>query len=115
MVMLSFVLVALMLGAQPVLGATVTDDNIYASLAAAKTAADHEALAAYYQGKASKALDQAKAHEKMEKTYERWGSGKEQAQHSVHCKGLIKSYENLAASYQQLAKDHLEIAKGLAK
>ena len=98
--------------AQPVFGAAVTDENLDASLAAAKTAADHEAIAAYYQDQAKKALGQVKSHQKMEKIYERWAKSTE---HGVHCKRLIQTYEALAKDYEALAKDHQAMAKSLSK
>lgn len=108
---LSLALIGLMLTVQPVRAGTVTGDNLNDSIAAATTAADHEAIAAYYQSKATEALSQAESHKVMEKTYKRWGSGKEQMYHNFHCKGLIRSYENLAKSYETLAKEHAEMAK----
>jgi hypothetical protein len=104
-------LVWLTLAVQPVHAGTVTDYNLSGSIAAATTATDHEAIAAYYQGKGSEALAQAEAHKAMQSNYEKWGSGKEQMQHQFHCKDLIESFEKVAKSYETLAKEHLEMAK----
>ena len=43
----------------------VTDDNVAEMNAEAKTKAEHEALAAYFQEKAAKAAKTAEVHEKM--------------------------------------------------
>lgn len=108
---LSLALVGLTLAVQPVHAGTVTDYNLNSSIAAATTAADHEAIAAYYRSEASEALAQAEAHKAMENTYQKWGTGKEQMQHQFHCKDLISSFENVAKNYETLAKEHAEMAK----
>lgn len=97
---LSLGLIGLMVAVQPVRVGTVTGDKLNDPIAAATTAADHQAIAAYDQSKAAEALGQAKTHKSMETTYERWGSGKEPMHHNFHCKDLIRSYENLAKSYE---------------
>lgn len=108
---LSFALLAaLTFAAQPV-RAEVTIDNVSASIANAKTAADHEALAKYFEGQAADARKRAEAHQAMLKAYDRFGTGKEQMKHASHCKDAIRSYENLAKDYDALAKDHVQMAK----
>ncbi len=109
--LVGMVLLALMLAIQPVRAATVTGDNLDESIAAAKTAEEHEAIATYFKGKADDARAQVKAHEGMLKAYGRWGSGKEKGHHANHCKDAIKSYENIAKDYDALAKEHETMAK----
>jgi hypothetical protein len=108
---LSLALLALTFGGSPA-RADVTIDNVSTSIASAKTAADHEAIAKYFEGQAAEARKSAEAHKAMLKSYERFGTGKEQAKHATHCKDAIRSYENLAKDYDALAKDHMEMAKG---
>ena len=113
--MLSLALLGMALAVHPVRAGTVTDDNLNDSIAAATTAEDHQAIAAYYQAQATKVLDQAETHKSMEKSYKRWGTGKEQMHHNFHCKDLIRSDQNLAKSYETLAKEHLAMAKKIKK
>lgn len=108
---LSLVLLALTFAAQ-VVRAEVTIDNVSDSIANAKTAADHEALAKYYEGQAADARKDAEAHKAMLKAYDRTGTGKEQMLHANHCKDAILSYENLAKDYDALVKEHMVMAKG---
>ena len=96
----------------PEVRADVTIDNVSASIANSKTAADHEAIAKYFEGQAADARQRVEAHKAMLKSYERFGTGKEQVKHATHCQDAIRSYENLAKDYDALAKEHMEMAKG---
>ena len=108
---LSLTLLALTFAA-PSARAEVTVDNVSDSIANAKTAADHEAIAKYFEGQAAHARKNAEAHQAMLRAYERFGTGKEQMKHASHCKDAIRSYENLAKDYDALAKEHMQMAKG---
>lgn len=103
-------LAALTLFSQPI-RAEVTIDNVSTSIANAKTAADHEAIAQYFEGQAARARKDAEAHREMLKAYERFGTGKEQMNHASHCKDAIRSFENLAKDYDALAKEHMQMGK----
>lgn len=107
----SLALVALTFAVPPV-RADVTIDNVSVSITNAKTAADHESIAKYFEGQAADARQRAEAHKAMLKSYERFGTGKEQVKHATHCQDAIRSYENLAKDYDALAKEHMEMAKG---
>src|SRR5262249_6751221 len=59
-------------------------------VAAAKTAADHEALAAEYDRKATEAKAQAEEHRAMAKAYRKAGGAAAKAQLPEHCEGLAR-------------------------
>jgi hypothetical protein len=91
---------------------TVTDANVAELTATAKTAADHEAIAAYYQAEAKEALAQAERHEKMGRRGTRGAPGKQVFDAmKPHCERLVKSYQAAAESYEALAKLHEQQAK----
>ena len=97
-------------GAQAQAGAAgpVTDDNIVERISTMKTAADHQAIAAYYQGKADAAAAKVKEHEAMVKAYK----GKTMDR---HCESLLQTYRQQKADFENLAKDHSEMAAAAAK
>lgn len=84
-------------------------------VASAKTAADHQAIANYYDQQAAEARDQIARHQKMSKAYESspglrsagpsyWRVG------AKDCDVLKRSYQNIAAQDEALAKMHREMA-----
>jgi hypothetical protein len=95
---------------------TVTDANVAELTETAKTAADHEALAAYYREEAKEALAQVEFHQKMARSGSRPAPGK-QAFDSMkpHCERLVRSYQDAAESYEALAKLHEQLAKQASK
>ena len=100
---------ALALGlAVPVIAAeTVTD----AQIAAAKTPADHEAIAKAYDAEAATAEATANEHETMARTYKVGGSPKGTYAEMVrHCARLAKSYREAATEYRALAAEHRKLA-----
>jgi hypothetical protein len=95
---------------------TVTDANVAELTATAKTAADHEAIAAYYQAEAKEASAEAEFHKKMGRRGTGAAPGK-QAFDAMkpHCDRLVKSYQAAAESYEALAKLHQQLAKEAGK
>ena len=93
--------------------ADVTESQI----AAAKTPADHEAIAKAYDAEAAAAEAKAKAHEGMARTYRAGGGGPKanSAAMTGHCDRLMKSYSSAAAEYRALAAEHRKLAAGNAK
>lgn len=88
----------------------IAADDMAAKVAAAKSAADHQALAAEYDTHAKKATGEAEHHEKMAKSYE--GLGKMGQYHvTQHCANLSKSYREQAKEFQALADAHRAAAK----
>jgi hypothetical protein len=85
----------------------------------AKTAADHEAIAAYFDEQAKEARAAAARHEKMGATYKKHpptspksGSGHAfHAQMGEHCDDLVSQYEEAARDYEAMAAAHRAEAK----
>lgn len=104
-------------GALLLLGATgsavradpVTDENVDAAVASAKTAADHQALAAYFTTKSDEALANVKTHERMAGVIR----GKGGQTWEAHCQSLIKTYKAQAKDYAALAKEQAAFATGM--
>lgn len=111
-----FLTVFLTLSTGVVIAETVTDANVAKLTATAKTAADHEAIAAYYQQEAKEALERVKLHENMLRTTGPAAPGK-QLFNSMkpHCERLIKAYQEAAEDYEALAELQLKLAKEAQK
>lgn len=92
---------------------TITEANVAEHVASAKTPADHQALATYFNGQASAAGDKAKSHERMLETVKK--TGRPSSAWKTHCKSLIKMYKNLQKDFESMAKEHEELAKKAAK
>jgi hypothetical protein len=89
----------------------ITDDNVEAALAAAKTPADHEALAAYFTAKSKAAQAEVGRHERMSHVF----GGKAKPQWEAHCRSLQRTYEEQAKDYAALASEQKAVAAALAK
>jgi len=85
----------------------ITDDNVAAAVAAAKTPADHQALAAYFTSKAEAAMAKVDAHRQMAAGL----TGKQRENWKMHCNALIGSYKQQAKDYTALAKMQQQLAK----
>ena len=90
---------------------TITDDNVEAALAAAKTPADHQALAAYFTAKAKEAQANVEMHQRMSGLF----GGKGKQSWEAHCHALMKTYGEQAKDYTALAKEQTAVAEALAK
>ena len=82
-------------------------------IATAKTPAEHQRIAQYYQAKAQDYLAQAKEHEQMLAAYNANPSigGKSRAAFINHCEYYVKSFKELAVKSQELATLHDQMAK----
>ena len=81
-------------------------------ISSAKTAADHEAIAAEYESEAAAAKAKAAEHRKMAESYKELGGAAIGKLHlDEHCERLVKSYEKEAMEDEALAKAHREMAK----
>ena len=89
----------------------ITDDNVEAALAAAKTPADHEALATYFTAKSKEAAAQVARHQRMSLAF----GGKQRTAWEAHCNSLMKTFEEQAKDYAALAKEQKAVATALAK
>lgn len=87
----------------------------------AETPADHEALAAYFEGEAKEARAMAERHRKMAATYR---SLRKPAGHKgvrarlertmpKHCDELVARYEADAKDYEAMAAEHREAASAI--
>lgn len=87
-----------------------------AQIAAARTPADHEAIAKAYEAEAAAADAKAREHEAMARTYRSVGGPKSNSNSMVrHCERLVKSYTDAAADYRALAAEHRGMAKDTAQ
>ena len=79
-----------------------------AQIEAAKTPADHEAIAASFEQEAVRLEALAKEHDKMAKTYQGTSSkrGIASASMHAHCANLAKKYREAAQENRDLAKEH---------
>ncbi len=79
-----------------------------AQIEAARTPADHEAIAAGFDQEAARLEATAKDHEKMADAYRSAGSKKGFASASMraHCLKLAKKYAEAAKENRALAKEH---------
>src|SRR5262245_53899083 len=76
----------------------------------AKTPADHEAIAAYYDKEAQDAHQKHAEHQKLAESYDLTPKLKGGTM-SKHCTDAGKKYEGIAKDYEALAKAHRQMAK----
>ena len=76
----------------------------------AKTRADHEALAAFYEQEAKTAQAKVEEHKQMAKAYGKIGHLVEKHNMLQHCDRLVKKYKDVAKENLALAKLHRELA-----
>ena len=86
--------------------------NIEQMIAEAKTPADHEAIAAYYDKEAQAAHEQHAKHKKLADSYGAVPALKTKSGTLYnHCTDAAKKYAGIAKDYEALAKVHKEMAK----
>lgn len=83
---------------------TVNEDNLVQSIQNAKTAADHEAIAAYYDQEAAEAEKKAELHRQSASNLKPVGMAN-------MCNTLAKHWDKVAAQDKELAKAHRKMAK----
>jgi len=99
---------ALLVAPRRAVADTDSDSHEQAMVEAAKTPADHAALATHFREEASKARSRSQHHELMAKAY----SGKQGFTAArPHCLRLAKTYEEAAVEYERLAELHDAEAK----
>jgi hypothetical protein len=106
----TLVLAALLLMA-PCIG--TADQAMMDKISAAKTPADHEALAAEYAKQAADAKAKAVEHEQMAKTYA--GAVREKLHFDQHCHALAAYYRSIAKEFDAMAEAHRKLAKQAGK
>lgn len=87
--------------------AAVTDDNLNQMITGAKTPADHEAIATYYDAEAAENEKKASLHSRNKNMYSK-------LDFSAHCNALIRGYREAAEQDKALAAFHREMAKEAA-
>lgn len=82
-------------------------------IATAKTPAEHQRLAQYYEAKAQDYLAQSKEHEQMLAAYKANPSigGKSRAAFIDHCESYSEYFKDMAVKSQELAQLHEQMAK----
>jgi len=90
-------------------------------IAKAKSPADHEAIAAYYDKEAAEAEAKAQEHKKMAETYTKLRPDHPASVEGhlkplpAHCMAEVKYYEGIATENRALAAAHRKIAKSEPK
>jgi len=78
----------------------------------ARTPADHEALASYYDREASAARASAAAHRKMAASYQGMvAGGRGGASMPAHCNAIVRSQEAIATEYEGMAVAHRQMGQ----
>ena len=85
--------------------------SIEQMIAEAKTPADHEAIAAYYEKKAQEVHKEHAEHKTMSDAYASVSAVKMPTGMVAHCNTIAKKYEEIAKEYEALAKLHKDMAK----
>src|SRR6266851_2144551 len=89
---------------------TVTADNLDQAITNAKTAADHEAIAAYYEGQAEDTKKKANLHRRTAEAYRKFGMSK-QVYTAEMCDKIAAMWDKIAADQEKLGMAHREMAK----
>jgi hypothetical protein len=84
----------------------VTAQNLNQMIANAKTPADHEAIAAYYDKEATENEKMVELHRASKNIYTK-------TPNQLHCNALIKSYQAAANADKALAAGHRQMAEKL--
>ncbi len=93
---------------------TSTSLAIQQQIEAARTPADHEALAAYYVKEASTAQTKAVEQRKLGMNYLACPSGRGGGSMQAHCNAVAAGYEDIASRLDTMAAEHQQMA-GQAK
>jgi hypothetical protein len=91
--------------------------NLEKAVSEAKTPADHEAIASYYDKEAATAKDKAAEHRRLAEIYRtQAASGRAPLQPmGMHCQQLAQIYESAAADDAALAAAHRQMAQEAAQ
>jgi hypothetical protein len=89
--------------------------DIEKAIAGAKTPADHEAIASYYDKESAAAKAKAAEHHKMAVTYRHLALGKSQSPMESHCQQMVQSFESIATNNAALAEAHRQMAQEAAQ
>lgn len=84
------------------------EKNVEQMIADAKTPADHEAIANFYEAEAQAARQKQAQHEQMKAAYQSHYPIKRAAM-VPHCESIIKKYKEMAEEYAALAQLHKDM------
>ena len=87
------------------------------AITGAKTPADHEAIASYYEKESATAKDKAAEHSKLAQTYRTLSVSPRGGQFPManHCQQLAQTYSSVAADNAALAEAHRQMAREAAQ
>jgi hypothetical protein len=87
------------------------------AIAGAKTPADHEAIASYYDKESAAAKAKAAEHRRLAETYRTLSVSPRSQVPSMenHCRQLVQDYESIATEYASLAGEHRQMAREAAQ
>ena len=106
------VLVAIGALAYAPLGSAQEGKSVEQMIAEAKTPADHEAIATYYDKEAQEAQQKYTEHKKLADFYALTPAFKSKSTGLYsHCGDAAKKYEGIAKDYEAMAKAHRAMAK----
>jgi hypothetical protein len=92
---------------------TVTGDNLEQMITTAKTPADHDAIAAFFDQEAAGARNKAGLHRRTAEGYRKLKIPKPVYMAEM-CDGIAEGFEKSATDAENLAKMHREMAKSAA-
>lgn len=95
--------------------ATTPPPAIQQRIEAARTPADHEALAAYYVKEAAAARAKVAEHRAMGRAYTVSPPGGRGGSWAAHCNATAASYEEIASRYDGMAAEHRQMASQVTK
>ena len=84
--------------------------NLEKAVTGAKTPADHEAIASYYDRESATAKAKAEEHRKLAEAYRNL-AGKGQVAMENHCLRLAQTYESVVTENAALAEAHRQMAR----
>jgi hypothetical protein len=85
------------------------EKNVEQMIVEAKTPADHEAIAIFYEEESQTARQKQAEHERMKAAYQSHYPIKRAAM-VPHCESIIKKYKEMAEEYAALAQLHKDMA-----
>jgi len=109
---------------KPLVQKASTQKQVKTWIANAKTPEDHRRIAAYFNRDADRMEDEAKDHEYLAEVYRRGpsatGGGKQGGGGSMfrtaeHCESAAKSLREAVQNLRELADEHEQMAKDIAK
>ncbi len=90
---------------------SISPEQLDQSIIKAKSKADHESLAQYFEQEAKDVEEKAKRHQKLGEDYEKGGSYEKVKGFMLqHCNAMIRNYRQAAEDNLALAKMHRELA-----